>query len=60
MRGVRQFMRDFTATAVKEHLRSRLDTAHAPRLTRNEAELVRFVRARSAELESLLTGRGGA
>jgi hypothetical protein len=60
MRGVRHFVRDFTATAVKEHLRSQLETVHAAKLTRNEAELIRFMRARSAELESLLTGRGGA
>jgi hypothetical protein len=37
-------MREFTATAVKEHLRSQVeDTGGAPKLTKNEIELVRFV-----------------
>lgn len=44
MRGIRSFMRDFTATAVKEHLRSQVEeSGGTPKLTRNELELVRFV-----------------
>ena len=38
-------MREFTATAVKEHLRSQVeDNAGSPELTKKEIELVRFVR----------------
>jgi hypothetical protein len=44
MKGVRHFMRDFTATAVREHLRSAADGAGgSPELTKNEVELLRFV-----------------
>jgi hypothetical protein len=45
MRGLRYGLRQYTATAVKEHIRSQLeDTGGAPRLTKNELELVRFLR----------------
>ncbi|HST25614.1 MAG TPA: hypothetical protein VLJ76_06455 [Gaiellaceae bacterium] len=45
MRGIRWLLRDFTARAVREHLRSQVDDrAGAPELTPNEVELVRFVR----------------
>jgi hypothetical protein len=45
MKGIRHFLRDFTASAVKEHLRSQIeDTGGAPDLTKNEIELVRFIR----------------
>ena len=38
-------MRQFTATAVKEHIRSQIENAGgSPALTKNEIELVRFVR----------------
>ena len=44
MRGIRYFLRNFTATAVKEHLRSQLeDTGGAPELTPKEIELARFI-----------------
>ena len=44
MKGIRHQLRDFTASAVKEHLRSAVDGADgAPALTANEIELVRFV-----------------
>jgi hypothetical protein len=44
-RGVRHLLREFTATAVKEHLRSQVeDNAGSPELTKKEIELVRFVR----------------
>ena len=44
MKGIRHYMREFTAMSVKEHLRSQLeDTGGSPELTTREAELVRFV-----------------
>lgn len=44
MRGVRHFLRNFSASAVKEHLRSEIDaTGGSPDLTKNEIELVRFI-----------------
>jgi hypothetical protein len=51
LKGIRYFMRNFTATAVREHLRSQLDdTGGKPELTPKEVELVRFIRERSGEL----------
>jgi hypothetical protein len=45
VKGIRYFLRNFTATAVKEHLRSQLeDTRGKPELTPKEVELVRFIR----------------
>jgi hypothetical protein len=45
MKGIRHFLRDFTAAAVKEHLRSQIeDTGGRPDLTKNEVELLRFIR----------------
>lgn len=45
MRGIRYGLRQFTATAVKEHIRSQIeDKSGSPALTKNEIELVRFVR----------------
>jgi hypothetical protein len=45
MKGIRHFLRDFTASAVKEHLRSQIeDLGGPPDLTKNEIELVRFIR----------------
>jgi hypothetical protein len=44
MKGLRHFLRDFSATAVREHLRSQLEATDAsPKLTKNEIELVRFI-----------------
>jgi hypothetical protein len=38
-------LRQFTATAVKEHIRSQIeDSSGSPELTTSEIELVRFVR----------------
>ena len=55
MNGVRYFMRDFTARAVKEHLRSQIeDTGGSPRLTGNELALVRFVRDGSFDWSAVL------
>ena len=45
MRGIRYGLRQFTATAVKEHIRSQIEKkSGSPALTKNEIELVRFVR----------------
>ena len=50
MNGIRHFLREYTATAVKEHLRYQLeDTSGSPELTKREVELVRFVLDRSAD-----------
>lgn len=55
MNGVRYFMRNFTATAVKEHLRSQIeDSAGSPHLTEKEEELVRFIRQGSFDWEAFL------
>ena len=54
MKGIRHFFRNFTALAVKEHLRSQLErTDSGAALTPNEAELVRFTAERSAQLTGL-------
>ncbi len=51
MKGIRHALREFTASAVKEHLRSQLEeTGGRPQFTKNELELVRFVRERSSDL----------
>ena len=44
MKGVRHFFRNYTAMAVKEHLRSQIEGAgDSPNFTRNEIELMRFI-----------------
>ena len=44
MKGIRHFLRDFTASAVREHLRSQIEASDgSPELTKNEIELVRFM-----------------
>jgi hypothetical protein len=44
VKGIRRFLRDFTATAVREHLRSAIEAAGgSPDLTKNEIKLVRFI-----------------
>jgi hypothetical protein len=54
MKGPRYLLRNFTALAVKEHLRSQVDDAGAAAaLTPNEVELVRFAAARSEQLQEL-------
>ena len=53
MEGVRYFFRNFTALAVKEHLRSQADRTDGAELTPNEAELVRFTSDRSDQLTKL-------
>jgi hypothetical protein len=55
-RGIRYWLRQFTATAVKEHIRSQIeDTGGAPELTKNEIELVRFVREAQFDWDRYLT-----
>ncbi len=61
MKGIRHFLRDFTATAVREHLRSALETVDGsagktPNLTKNEIELVRFVCDGSFDWSAYLSG----
>jgi hypothetical protein len=61
MKGIRHLLRDFTATAVKEHLRSAIEvTGGSPDLTRNEIELVRFVCRGSFDWDAFLAERSDA
>jgi hypothetical protein len=54
MKGVRHFLREFTASAVKEHLRSQIEgTKGPPSFTKNEIELVRFIREGSFDWSAL-------
>jgi hypothetical protein len=58
MRGIRYFLRNFTAGAVQEHLRSQIeDTGGSPKLTPKEIELVRFVRDGSLDWGKFLPER---
>jgi hypothetical protein len=58
MKGVRHSLRDFTATAVKEHLRSQIvDADGPPELTKNEIELVRFICEGSFDWQGFLAER---
>jgi hypothetical protein len=54
VKGIRYALRNFTARAVREHLRSQLEDAGGEaELTPNEAELVRFAADRSQQLKEL-------
>lgn len=54
LKGLRYFFRNFTALAVKEHLRSQIErTESGAELTPNEVELVRFAADRSDHLKEL-------
>jgi hypothetical protein len=58
MEGIRHFLRNFTATAVKEHLRSEIEaTGGSPDLTKNEIELVRFIYEGSFDWRAFLAQR---
>jgi hypothetical protein len=60
MRGVRYFLRQFTAMSVKEHLRSQIEDAGSPpELTANEVELVRFIRFGQFDWDAYLAKRPG-
>jgi hypothetical protein len=61
MNGVRHFLRNYTAMAVKEHLRSQIaGTDDSPDLTKNELELVRFIYEGSFDWDAFLAGRRAA
>jgi hypothetical protein len=54
MKGLRYRLRNYTALAVREHLRSQIDEAGSgAELTPNEIELVRFTADRSERLLEL-------
>jgi hypothetical protein len=54
MKGLRYLLRNFTALAVREHLRSQIDRAGSTaELTPNEFALVRFTTAHSVLLSEL-------
>ena len=58
MRGLRYLLRQYTAMAVKEHIRSQVESSAAPhRLTDNEIELVRFIRDGRYDWDAYLAGR---
>jgi hypothetical protein len=60
VRGLRHFLRNFTAQAVQEHLRSQLERPESDgELTPNEVELVRFAAERSAQLAKLADNSQG-
>ena len=51
VKGIRYFLRNFTALTVKEHLRSQIERLDSGAdLTPNEVELVRFAADRSEQL----------
>ena len=55
MKGIRYYLRNFTALSVKEHLRSQIERGEAAaELTPNEVELVRFTADRSDQLKELV------
>ena len=55
---MRWFLRDFTARAVREHLRSQAeDRDGPPELTPNEVELVRSIRDGSFDWDAHLARR---
>jgi hypothetical protein len=56
MHGVRHFLRQYTAMAVKEHIRSQVERSEAPKLTVNEVELVRYIREGRFDWDAYLAG----
>ena len=57
LRGLRHVLRQYTAMAVKEHIRSQVEASAAPRLTANEIELVRFIRDGRFDWDAFFAGR---
>jgi hypothetical protein len=58
LNGIRHFLRNFTATAVNEHLRSEIEgTGAAPELTTKEVELVRYIPEGPFDWGVFLAGR---
>ena len=61
MKGLRYLIRNYTALAVKEHLRSQIEqNASQAELTPNEIELVRFTAERSDQLGALAAESSGS
>jgi hypothetical protein len=61
MKGLRYLIRNYTALAVKEHLRSQIERdAGEAELTPNEVELVRFTAERSDPLTELAARSPGS
>jgi len=57
-RGIRYMLRQFTARAVREHIRSQIeDEGSSSDLTEKEIELVRFVRDNRFDWDSYLAER---
>ena len=55
MKGLRYLLRNYTALAVKEHLRSQIERdATGAELTPSEVELVRFTGERAEQLKTLM------
>lgn len=60
MKGIRHYLRNFTASAVNEHLRSQVEaTGRLPDLTKNEIELVRSICEGSFDWGAFLAERSG-
>jgi hypothetical protein len=57
---VRHFLREFTATAVKEHIRSEIEDTGSPELTQKELELVRFIREGQFDWDAYLAERSSS
>ena len=57
VRGVRYFLRQYTAMAVKEHIRSQVEVAAKPELTKREVELVRYIRDGRVDWDAYLPDR---
>jgi len=61
MKGLRYLIRNYTALAVKEHLRSQVEqNASRAELTPNEVDLVRFTAKRSDQLDALAARSSGS
>ena len=58
---MRRFLRNFTALAVRQHLRSEVEAGRAlPDLTENELELVRFIVDGPFDWSAFLADRSSA
>ena len=60
MNGIGHFLRNFTATAVKEPRSAIAATGGSPDLIKNEIELVRFICEGSVDWDAFLAERSGA
>jgi hypothetical protein len=58
MRGLRYLVRQYTAMAVREHIRSQVEGSGGKReLTANEIELVRFIRESRVDWDAYRAAR---